>query len=509
MLVAAQSTWQLHLPLLWLSVAIPMVSGLLSILLNYRIRDKLHAMLAAVSWLLSLTLLTYPALIARDGRVVVDPFWAKMPGIGSFALFLDGASLPVALSVAVVSLIISVYSLPYMRHRFHELGGEQWGLYYLLYQLFTAGMLGAVLSSNGILFYLFLEVTLLPSALLIILYGYGERLRVGLIYLIWTHAGAILFLLGLFLAKSFDFYVPGQGYVVDASRSLLALVLVIIGLGIKSAFAGLHFWLPYAHAEAPTPISALLSPLLIGIGGYALVRVGPGLFHGVWHHASWPLFLWATLTMIYGGLLVLVQRDVKRLLAYSSVSQMGYMLFGLAVSNHEALTGSLLHYAAHAYGKAVLFGAAGALIVLLGTRSLDDMGGLARSLSYTAGASLLGFMLISGLPPTLGLWSELYLVFGYAKWAVGLGSMKFALSALLTITAMTLTVIYSFQTYRVMFLGAPRNTLREGIDELGEAKAITLSITLLAVIGVLLFILVAFLAEPASRVASRVYEVAG
>jgi len=499
----------LQAPLLWAAFLAPLAAGAASLLAGNRLNPRGHLVLALASWLAAGLMLAPGLRLVARGVVVVDPLHPAVPGVGVFSLFLDGLSAPVALAVVLVSLLVAAYSLPYMRHRFEEMGGGNWGLYYGLYQFFTAGMLGAALAGNGVLFYLFLELTLIPSALLIILYGYGDRLRVGLIYLVWTHVGALMFLLGLFMAHGYDFYLPGRGYVVAVSASLAALALVTLGLGVKSAYAGLHLWLPYAHAEAPTPVSALLSPLLIGLGGYALIRAGLGFFRQAWGTGvEAALFLWAVATMLYGGFLVLTQRDVKRLLAYSSVSQMGYMLLGVAVANREGVTGAVLHYTSHALGKAILFGTAGVFIALLGTRRLEDLGGLASKLPKTAAIALLGFALLAGLPPTLGLWSEVYLAFGYAKWAMGLGPWLFAATAALVVAAMTLTVVYSFQAYRAMFLGRPgpiASRLGGSPEEETAAQGLIVPLALLALAGVVFFIAVGLLAGPAEAVAGQVY----
>jgi len=487
----------ISLPLLWLSVLAPILSGIVSGFYAHSIGRRGHMLLTAASWLISIALLIPGAAIALRGNVVIDPLWVTVPGVGVFSLFLDSIGAILALTIAIVSLLIALYSLPYMEHRFEEIKAEEksWGVYYMLYQLFTAGMLGAVLASNGVLFYLFLELTLIPSALLIVLYGYGDRIRVGLIYLVWTHVGALLFLLGLFLVGVYDYYVPGSGYVtgVGAGR-LLPLALIVVGLGMKSALAGLHIWLPYAHAEAPTPVSALLSPLLIGLGGYAMLRVGIGFFPDVWRQISIILFIWAVATMLYGGFLVLAQRDVKRLFAYSSVSQMGYMMLGLAVANPLGEAGAMLHYVAHALGKAILFGVAGVLIAGLGTRRLDDLGGLLSRMPYTAAVSLLGFMLLSGLPPTLGLWSEVYLVFGFADWAMGYGPGVFVLLAVATAAAMTLTAIYSFLAFKNMFLGGPGPSTEKAREDM--VRGLLAPLVILSVLGITFFLAVGVLAGP-------------
>ncbi|WP_070807897.1 complex I subunit 5 family protein [Pyrodictium occultum] len=496
----------LGLPLLWASVAAPAIAGTVSGLYASRIGRRGHVLLNSGSWLISLLLLLPPAAAALGGRVVLDPLWARVPGVGVFSLFLDAVGAAMALTIAVVSLLVALYSSPYMEHRFEEMGLDErhWGVYYLLYQLFTAGMLGAVMAGNGILFYLFLELTLIPSALLIVLYGYGDRVRVGLIYLVWTHLGALLYLLGLFLIHSYDFYLPGSGYVTGAGGGhALALALIVVGLAVKMAMSGLHLWLPYAHAEAPTPVSALLSPLLIGIGAYAMLRAGVGFFPRLWGSVSPILLLWALATMLYGGFLVLAQRDVKRLLAYSSISQMGYLMLGLAAANPVGETGTVLHYMAHALGKAILFGVAGVFIVGLGTRDLGELGGLLQRMPYTAAVALLGFMMISGIPPTLGMWSEVYLVFGFARWASGYGPGAFVVLAAGVAAAMTLTAVYSFLAFRNMFLGRPGRAYERAGEE--GVRGLLAPLVALAVLGVALFILVNLVAGPVLSLLRQVY----
>ncbi|BEP17355.1 hypothetical protein PYJP_07070 [Pyrofollis japonicus] len=484
-------------PILWASVLTPIAAGLVNASAR-RGSKAFHTSVAAGSWAVTLALLL-PVLhkVLGEKVVAIDPWYVDTGSFGTLGLFMDPVSAIMALSVALVSLIVAAYSAPYMEHRFEEMGSGSFSTYFFLYQLFTAGMLGSVLASNAILFYLFLELTLIPSALLIVLYGYGDRFRVGLIYLIWTHVGAVLFVIGLFVANVFDFYVPGHGYVVGVSHSWAAFLLVLIGASVKMAMGGLHLWLPYAHAEAPTPISALLSPLLIGIGGYVLLRAGIGFFPDLWRAATPFLFLWAVATMLYGGFLVLAQRDIKRLFAYSSISQMGYLMLGLSIANTEGEAGAILHYLTHALGKAILFGVAGVFIVALGTRDLKKMGGLLGKMPYTGALALTGFMLISGLPPTMGMWSEVYLVFGFSKWAMSYGLWSFVCLTILVMAAMTLTVIYSFTTFKRVFYGPPGPLYDDASEK--PARGLIASLLVLLVLAIVFFIFMGWLADPLAQ----------
>lgn len=481
-------------PILWGTLVIPFLSGLASLAIGRAASGKAHAAVNASAWTISLLLIAYAAiqLYTSGAQVLVDGTMAKIPGIGVFALFLDGVSAALALSIALVSAAIAAYSYRYMEHRFHEMGAEeQWGPYFFLYQLFTLGMLGVVYANNTILFYLFLELTLIPSFLLIVLYGYGDRVRIGLLYLVWTHVGAALYLIGALLVgytAGFNYYIPGKGFITGIGDpipyALVAFLLLVIGLSVKGALFGFHMWLPYAHAEAPTPISALLSPLLIGLGLYGLYRIVIAFFPKLWAIFA-PLFIaWAFTTMIYGGLVAYTQTDVKRFLAYSSISQMGYLMLGLAVGNMAGMSGSMYHYVTHAFGKAILFGMAGLLIVAIGTRDITKMGGLASKLPYTAGLALLGFLHITGVPPTMGLWSEYLIARGLAEWSAARGAGVFATLFFLFMVAVAVSTVYSFVGFKRIFLSKPRSKLEVRI----EPSSMLFALIVLGLAGILLFI---------------------
>ncbi len=225
--------------------------------------------------------------------------WTEL--FGEFGFMLDGLAAPFAIMIYVLCTILALYSKPYMLHKFHEFFKEQApksvyqsdgttlesvslekfvnrqsGVYYALFLVFSMGMLGTVLATNLIEFYIFFEVMLIPAFLLIGFWGDHPRRRVALMFFFWTHVGAVILLLGLLAiglnAGSFDFADINETD-IPPGILLAAAVAIIIGLGVKLAAFGFHIWLPYAHGSAPTPISALLSPAMIGIGAYALFRL--------------------------------------------------------------------------------------------------------------------------------------------------------------------------------------------------------------------------------------------
>jgi len=429
-----------------------------------------------------------------------DPYLEEYPWppIGVFGLRLDGLSLPFIATIAILSAAISVYSIPYMEHRIREeVGGQRgadtgprFGVYFALYILYAAGMMGAVVATNLIQFYLFFELMLIPSYFLIAEFGYGEREKISFMYFLWTHVGALVLLAGIlssgFMAGTFDLPVlvsVGEARIPLGIRVWIALAMSV-GLFVKLAAFGLHIWLPHAHAEAPTPISALLSPAMIGIGGYALVRLVLTVLPSAFAVLSLALAVWAVVTMVYGGLMALAQDDIKRLLAYSSVSQMGYIIFGVATGQLLGVSGAMFQYVSHGTGKAILFMSAGAIILQAhGLRSIGRMGGLARRLPVTALCAMIGFLAILGFPSTNGFQSE-WMIFAGAFWgALQQGAMERVALSAIAIISTGLTAGYALWAMRRVFFGP----LPDGLREVKEAPATVLApLLFLAFLTVLL-----------------------
>ncbi len=450
-------------PVGFYTLLLPFLVALLDLPLSRFIGPKKIAAISAISIII-------PAVFAAYAIFSLGSYqftFASARYIGQFDVIINGLNWPIIMGVVLVSSAVTFYSIPYMQQRFREEGREDWGTYFLLYTLFAASMIGMAESNNFIMFYVFLEVALVPSFILISLYGYGEKGRISTMYFIWTHVGALTFLSGAFIygvtLHSFNFYPIPQNLSAVYPSVYVIMSLLLIGLFIKMAVFGFHAWLPYAHAEAPTPISALLSPNLIGIAGYAIVRIPYELFPVYLAQAQWVLIAFALLTIFYGGLLVFRQVDLKRLLAYSSIAQMGYILLGIASLNPLGVAGAILQFYAHAVGKSVLFSSAGVMITENdGLRDVRKMGGLAKKMPYTASFSLWGFMNLSGLPPSIGFFSKLFILLGIAYSFMGRGSWGLLVFAL-SLISLGITPAYSFVTMKKVFFGPLGNpTIKEG-----------------------------------------------
>ena len=416
---------------------------------------------------------------------------------GNFGLRIDGLSLPFAIIINILCTVLTLYSKPYMLHKIKESFKEnfdkgennsesglyksntgvnemktltvsgvneeqyinhQMGLYFALYLTFSMGMLGTVLATNLIEFYVFFELMLVPSFFLVAFYGYGERKRIALMFFFWTHAGAVVMLLGLlamgFFAGGFDYDTVRENASKIPDQWLVLIVFaLVIGLGVKLAAFLLHIWLPYAHSEAPTPVSALLSPAMIGIGAYALIRLWLELLVGDYSQYSIYINLWGLATMIYGGAMAMMQDDIKRVLAYSSISQMGYILFGIGSDSTLGITGATLMYVSHGLGKAILFMMAGAIILQTGTRSMSRLGGLAGRMPYTAVIAMIGALTIMGIPPTSGFMAEWILFNGVLQSGVANSDTLRIVAFGLGILATVLTAAYILWMYKRIFFG--------------------------------------------------------
>ena len=334
----------------------------------------------------------------------------------------------------------------------------QVGLYFALYLAFSMGMLGTVMATNLIEFYVFFELMLVPSFFLIAFYGYGARRRIALMFFFWTHVGAVVLLLGLlamgFFAGGFDYdTVKSNVNKIPANWMSIIIFSLVVGLGVKLAAFLLHIWLPYAHAEAPTPVSALLSPAMIGIGAYGLLRLWLELLTGNYTQYSIYINIWGLATMVYGGAMALMQDDVKKVLAYSSISQMGYILFGIGSESILGITGGALFYVTHGLGKAILFMMAGSIILQTGTRSMSKLGGLAGNMPYTAVISMIGALTIIGIPPTSGFMSEWILFGGVLQTAVSQSDPTRVVLFGFGILTTVLSSAYILWMYKRIFFG--------------------------------------------------------
>lgn len=321
------------------------------------------------------------------------------------------------LIVTFVSFLAVIYSIEYMKH---DTGLEK---FYTLILILELGMLGIAITGDIFNFYVSLEIMSIASyALVAFRNDTWEGIEAGIKYMFAGSLASSFVLLGIALLYG-QYGTLTMGYLAvkiaenPTIVAKVALALFIGGLLFKSGAAPVHMWLADAHPAAPSSISAMLSGLVIKIGGtYAIARIVFSIFSPTINLGTigWIIIIFACITLIVGNAMAVVQEDLKRLLAYSSVGQIGYILLGLGIGmvaygtrvGEIALAGAIYHTVNHALMKALLFLVAGAVIHEIGTRNMNELSGLAKTMPKTTFAFLIGAAAIVGLPPLNGFASK-------------------------------------------------------------------------------------------------------
>lgn len=407
--------------------------------------------------------------------------WAPTAGL-TFGFLADGLSFPVAILVSAVLAATAVYSMPYMRTRIESLYGEdrpaRYGVYYLSFLLVSAGLIGIAFSTNLIELYLFLELVLVPTFVIISLFGYVQKERVGIIYIMWNQLGAFIFLAGIALAYvatgSFDISSLG-GIAKTNSLAYWIAGLILFGWLVKMAVFGVHMWLPITEAEPPTSFAPTMA-VVSGIGAYVIARL---LFFGmptIFVAFSLPLMAWAVITMFYGGAVAMAQNDTKYIFAWSTMSQTAYSILGLASTSAIGAAGAVFFFGSQVLGKFIMFAVAGILLTQTGSRDIKKMGGLAARMPFTAALFVLGALILSAVPPTSGFQAEWIMFAGIFSQAAQGSSTYFAV-AMLGLIATLFTVAYTFWPVKRIFFGP----LAAGLEGVKEAP-LTMTLPLLGLV---------------------------
>jgi len=462
---------------------------------------------------LSTIFLIVPSFNLGSGGIYQETYsWSLL---GHFGLKLDGLSIPFAITIYFISTVVVLYSKPYMiRKILNEydkvrddsnskmdtidsgysavninnkdsqstlvlsdnqklyLNGQM-GLYFALYLALSMGMVGTVLATNLVEFYAFFELMLVPALFLIAFFGYGNRKRTSFVFFFWSAIGALILLLGLlaigFFTGGFDYdIIKANAFKIPLNWVSLIIFSILIGFGIKLGLLFLHIWLPDTYTLSPTPISVLISSAMTGIGAYGIIRVWLDLLSI--HYAGYGIYLelWAVATMVFGGAMALMQNDMKKVLAYSSISSMGYILFGIGSESVLGVSGAILLFVTHGLGKALLFMSSGSLIMQTGTSNMNNLGGLSGKMPYTAVFTMIGALTIMGVPITSGFMAEWVLFNGSLQGAIvnhwdSVKVIAFAIAMLTT----ALTSAYILWLYKRVFFGVVPETLKNVKDASG------------------------------------------
>jgi multicomponent Na+:H+ antiporter subunit D len=449
---------------------------------------------AAIGWLLpgSALLIALAALLltavtsAFGARRVLDEGTLQTqlggwpPPIG-IEVLLDPLSAFMAVVVSVVAFVIVAGAVGQIRR---ELAGRE-TVFYACVLLLVSGLMGIVITGDLFNLFVQIEVASLSAYALVAAGGRGAP-RAGLNYLILGSFGATLYLMGV----GFLFAATGSLNMADVASLLsgaeprLVLVggfLIIAGLGVKMALFPLHMWMPPAYARAPTVSAAIMAPLVTKVSAYALLRVlfwvfaaGVTIEHGVLLRA---VSLAGAAAMLAGGLLALLQTDLRRVLAYSSIGQMGIVATGIGLGTTTGLTGAVLHIANDALMKGTLFLAAGVALLRFGVRNVDELHRLRGRAPWTSAAVVIAGLSLIGIPPLSGFFGKWYVL------SSALEAERWELAAALVVSSLA-TIAYVFRIIEQLFFTKPAEdvAVREGPG--GAVVACVLLAVLIILLGV-------------------------
>ncbi len=385
---------------------------------------------------------------SAGAQFIANVSWFPAFGI-SYHLGIDGLGLMMVMMTTILMFSVTLYSTLVINKRVK-------GFFFFLF-LLTSGMLGVFCSRDLFLFYVFWEITLIPMYFLIGIWGSEQRIYAAVKFFLYTMAGSVLMLVGILYLVFYNETITGiltfdlptllrLGIQPEVQTTLF--LAFAISFAIKVPLFPFHTWLPVAHVEAPTPGSMVLAGVLLKLGTYGLVRFCIPLFPQA-AHELWPVI--ATLSVIgiiYGGLVAMVQPDLKKLIAYSSISHLGFVVLGSFALTSQGLAGGILHMVNHGVNSAALFMAVGILYERRHTKIIADFGGIARTMPVYASFFMLFTLGSIGVPLTNGFVGEFLVVLGVFR----VSPLFAALAAL----GVIISAMYMLRAYQRVFFGVPK-----------------------------------------------------
>ncbi|MCJ8310934.1 MAG: monovalent cation/H+ antiporter subunit D family protein [Rhizobiaceae bacterium] len=484
-----------HAPIL--VILIPLLAAPLAMLFGNKGLAFLLSLAASVaSFLLSVYLL----LLVRDGTVLSYHIGGWAPPLG-IEYRVDAANALVLLIVSALSAVV----LPFARTSIAtEIAEKHHTLFYACFMLCFTGLMGVTITGDAFNVFVFLEVSSLSTYVLVALGAEKDRraLSAAYDYLILGTIGATFFVIGLGLI----YMATGTLNMVDLAERLStmesnrtvrsAFAFIVIGLGLKLAIYPLHRWLPGAYTYAPSAVSAFLAATATKVAIYAVLRFMMSVFSIKFGFEqdtmTYIIFPFAIIAMFAASLIAVYQINVKRMLAYSSIAQIGYMLLGIALFSTTGLSATLVHLFNHAVTKGALFLAVGAIIFQIGSPLMANMAGMGKKMPWTSAAIVIGGLSLIGVPGTVGFVSKWVLLTAALENGLWPISLAIVLSSLIA-------VVYVWKFVELLYL-AP---IDESVAAAANAKEVSLSMLVPMWILVLVSVWFGFDAEFTVQVANQ------
>jgi len=459
---------------------------------------------AFLGFLVSIPLLTSfndPRFISPDGyRFVFDRAWITQIG-ANYKFGIDGISMLLVLLTTLLGSIAILSSWTAIKERVKE--------YYAFMLLLQTGMLGVFMAMDFLVFYVFWEIMLVPMYFLIGVWGGPRKLYAAIKFFLYTLAGSVLMLVGILAIYFYQYSVTGiysfdivgfQKLGFPTDLQWWVFLAFFIGFAIKVPMFPFHTWLPDAHVEAPTAGSVILAGVLLKMGTYGFVRFSLPMFPWATMHFLKPLLILSLIGIIYGGLVALMQKDMKSLVAYSSVSHLGFVMLGVFAATPVALQGGILQMINHGISTGALFLIVGILYERRHTRLISEYGGLSHIMPIYATVFLIMTLSSIGMPGLNGFIGEFFILQGTFA-APGLW-----IYAAIAVVGIVLGAAYMLWLYQRVMFGKLENPLNKALPDLNMRELATfVPLIILAFwIGIYPSFFTKYLDEPVNAIVERV-----
>lgn len=446
----------------WLSAAIwvPIISGIIVLVLGNEQRATLSRWLALLGSLVGFAV-TIPLYTGFDRTTAALQFVERKPWIESlgieYSLGIDGLSVWLVLLTAFITIVVVIAGWEVIKDRVHQYLGA--------FLILSGLMIGVFAAADGMLFYVFFEATLIPMYIIIGVWGGPNRVYAAFKFFLYTLLGSLLTMVAiiyLYLQSGSFEILAWHRLPLTLNEQLLIFVAFLLAFAVKIPMWPVHTWLPDAHVEAPTGGSVVLAAIMLKLGAYAFLRLSLPIAPDASHELAWLMITLSLVAVIYIGLVALVQTDMKKLVAYSSIAHMGFVTLGFFMFNETGMQGAVVQMVSHGFVAGAMFLCIGVLYDRLHTRQIADYGGVINRMPKFAALFLLFSMANAGLPATSGFVGEFLVILGAVQFDFWIG--------LLAATALIWGAGYSLWMYKRVVFGPVANPNVDKMEDVNRRE---------------------------------------
>lgn len=446
----------------WLSAAIwvPIISGIIVLALGNEQRATLSRWLALLGSLVGFAV-TIPLYTGFDRTTAALQFVERKPWIESlgieYSLGIDGLSVWLVLLTAFITIVVVIAGWEVIKDRVHQYLGA--------FLILSGLMIGVFAAADGMLFYVFFEATLIPMYIIIGVWGGPNRVYAAFKFFLYTLLGSLLTMVAiiyLYLQSGSFEILAWHRLPLTLHEQVMIFVAFLLAFAVKIPMWPVHTWLPDAHVEAPTGGSVVLAAIMLKLGAYAFLRLSLPIAPDASHELAWLMITLSLVAVIYIGLVALVQTDMKKLVAYSSIAHMGFVTLGFFMFNETGMQGAVVQMVSHGFVAGAMFLCIGVLYDRLHTRQIADYGGVINRMPKFAALFLLFSMANAGLPATSGFVGEFLVILGAVQFDFWIG--------LLAATALIWGAGYSLWMYKRVVFGPVANPNVDKMEDVNRRE---------------------------------------